>query len=257
MRRIAFSNAKGGVGKTSSTVSVGAGLALKGRRVLIVDMDSQGQVARSLGMKDREAGLADVFEESVALDEAITPARENLDVIPGGRRLAGVKRLLSRREMRAEMALSEVLDGLDERSYDYVLLDTAPSWDILNINCLFYADELLIPVSMEVLALQGLGDFLSAVRDVQKYRDDLKITGVIPTFFDGRVRKSADVLAQLRTHFGEKVTPVVRYNVRLSEAPAYGETIFEYDKRSNGAADYAALVDHLEGQLDGKEAANG
>jgi chromosome partitioning protein len=141
------------------------------------------------------------------------------------------------------MVLSEALQGLD--GYDFVLLDTAPSWDVLNVNCLFYAEELVIPVSMEVLALQGIGDFLNGVRQVQRYREELKIIGIIPTFYDARVRKSAEILEQLQRYFPGLVWSVVRYNVRLSEAPGYGQHIFEYDKRSNGAIDYARLAERL------------
>jgi chromosome partitioning protein len=154
-----------------------------------------------------------------------------------------VKRLISRREMRSELVLSEALAEL--RGYDFVLLDTAPSWDVLNVNCLFYVDEILIPVSMEVLALQGIGDFLSRVNQVQHYREDLLIRSIIPTFYDGRVRKSAEILEQLERHFPDAVWPAVRYNARLSEAPGFGQHIFEYAKKSNGAADYARLAERL------------
>ncbi len=244
MEKLAFANAKGGVAKTTSVVSVGAALAREGRRTLLIDLDTQGQVTKSLGVHDEDApGLADLIEGEADLYEVQLKARENLDVVTGGRALAGVKRLVARRDMRAEMVLAEALEGLE--GYEYVLFDTAPSWDILNVNCLFAADAVVIPVSMEALAVQGLNDFLAGVRDVQKYRSDLEFRGVIPTFFDGRVRKSAEVLEQLRQHFGDKVMSTVRYNVRLSEAPAFGETIFEYDPRSNGASDYAALAEAI------------
>lgn len=244
MQKIAFANAKGGVAKTTSVVSVGAALAREGQRTLLIDLDTQGQVTKSLGVHDEEApGLADLLEGEADLPEVQRKARKDLYVIAGGRALAGVKRLVTRREMRSEMALAEALDGLD--GYDHVLFDTAPSWDILNVNCLFAADAVVIPVSMEALAVQGLNDFLAGVRDVQRYRNDLQFAGVIPTFFDGRVRKSAEVLDQLRQHFREKVFPPIRYNVRLSEAPAFGETIYEYDPRSAGAADYTVLAKAL------------
>jgi chromosome partitioning protein len=139
--------------------------------------------------------------------------------------------------------LSEALEGL--RGYDFVLLDTAPSWDVLNVNCLFYVEEILIPVSMEALALQGIGDFLGRVKEVQRYRNGLIVRGIIPTFYDGRVKKSAEILEQLERHFPDAVWPIVRYNSKLSEAPGFGQNIFEYAKRSNGAADYARLAERL------------
>ena len=242
MRKIAFTNAKGGVAKTTTCVNVGAGLALAGYRTLLVDCDTQGQITKSLGIRAGE-GLADLVQGDAGLDDVQIEARENLFVISGGGTLSGVKRMISRRDMRSELVLSEALEDL--RGYDFVLLDTAPSWDVLSVNCLFYVDEILIPVSMEVLALQGIGDFLGRVNEVQQYREGLLIKGIIPTFYDGRVKKSAEIMEQLERHFPDALWPVVRYNAKLSEAPGFGQHIFEYAKRSNGAADYARLAKRL------------
>ncbi len=242
MRKIAFINAKGGVAKTTSCVNVGAGLGLRGYRTLLIDLDSQGHVTKSLGVQAGE-GLAELVQGDASLKEVQIEARENIFVIAGGKALSGVKRLISRRDIRSELVLSETLRDL--QGYDFVLLDTAPSWDVLNVNCLFYADELLLPVSMEVLALQGIGDFLGRVEQVQHYRDGLRIQGIIPTFYDARVRKSAEILEQLKRYFPDTLWPPVRYNTRLSEAPGFGQHIFEYAKRSNGAADYARLAERL------------
>ncbi|MBA3390174.1 MAG: ParA family protein [Rubrobacter sp.] len=242
MRKIAFTNAKGGVAKTTTCVNVGAGLALAGYRTLLVDCDTQGQITKSLGIRAGE-GLADLVQGDAGLDDVQIEARENLFVISGGGTLSGVKRMISRRDMRSELVLSEALEDL--RGYDFVLLDTAPSWDVLSVNCLFYVDEILIPVSMEVLALQGIGDFLGRVNEVQQYREGLVIKGIIPTFYDGRVKKSAEIMEQLERHFPDALWPAVRYNTRLSEAPGFGQHIFEYARRSNGAADYARLAQRL------------
>ena len=243
MRKIAFTNAKGGVAKTTSCVNIGAGLALEGYRTLLIDCDTQGHVSKSLGIQAGE-GLGELLQGEAGLDDVQIEARENLFVIAGGGELSGAKRLISRRDLRSEMVLSEALQDL--RDYDFVLLDTAPSWDVLNVNCLFYVDELLIPVSMEVLALQGIGDLLGRVNQVQRYREDRVIQKhIIPTFYDGRVSKSAEILEQLKRYFPDAVWPAVRYNVRLSEAPGFGQHIFEYAKRSNGAADYARLAQQL------------
>ncbi len=242
MRKVAFTNAKGGVAKTTSCVNMGAGLALAGYRTLLVDCDTQGQVTKSLGVQAGE-GLAELMQGDAGLEDVQIEARENLFVISGGGKLSGVKRMISRRDMRSELALSEALEDL--RGYDFLLLDAAPSWDVLNVNSLFYVDEILIPVSMEVLALQGIGDFLSRVKEVQRYREGLLIRGIIPTFYDGRVKKSAEILEQLERHFPDAVWPVVRYNSKLSEAPGFGQHIFEYAKRSYGAADYDRLTKRL------------
>lgn len=242
MRKIAFTNAKGGVAKTTTCVNISAGLALAGYRTLIVDLDSQGQVTKSLGIQTGE-GLAELVQGDASVEDVQVQARENLFVIAGGNALSGAKRLISRRDMRSELVLNEALEGL--QGYDFVLVDTAPSWDVLNVNCLFYVEELLIPVSMEVLALQGMGEFLERVDQVQRYREELKIRGVIPTFYDARVRKSAEILQQLEHNFPDTLYPPVRYNARLSEAPGYGQHIFEYSKNSNGASDYARLAERL------------
>jgi chromosome partitioning protein len=242
LRKIALTNAKGGVAKTTSCVNLGAGLALLGYRTLLVDCDTQGQVAKSLGVHAGE-GLGELLQGEAGLGDVQVEARENLFVIAGGS-LSGAKRLISRRDMRSELVLSEALEDLN--GYDFVLLDTAPSWDVLNVNCLFYVDELLIPVSMEALALQGVGDLVSRVEQVQRYREDRVLKkSIIPTFYDGRVSKSAEILEQLKRYFPGAVWPVVRYNVKLSEAPGFGQHIFEYAKRSNGAADYARLAKQL------------
>jgi chromosome partitioning protein len=243
LRKIALTNAKGGVAKTTSCVNLGAGLALLGYRTLLVDCDTQGQVSKSLGVQAGE-GLGELLQGEVGLSDVQIEARENLYVIASGGSLSGAKRLISRRDMRSELVLSEALDDLD--GYDFVLLDTAPSWDVLNVNCLFYVEELLIPVSMEALALQGVGDLVGRVEQVQRYRQDRTLLkSIIPTFYDGRVRKSAEILEQLERYFPGAVLPIVRYNVKLSEAPGFGQHIFEYAKRSNGAADYARLAERL------------
>ena len=242
MRKIALTNAKGGVAKTTSCVNLGAGLALLGYRTLLIDCDTQGQVSKSLGVQAGE-GLGELLQGEAGLGDVQIEARENLFVIAGGS-LSGAKRLISRRDMRSELVLSEALEGLE--GYDFVLIDTAPSWDVLNVNCLFYVGELLIPVSMEALALQGVGDLVSRVEQVQQYREDKILQrAIIPTFYDGRVSKSAEILEQLERYFPGAVWPIVRYNVKLSEAPGFGQHIFEYAKRSNGAADYARLAKRL------------
>lgn len=243
MRKIALTNAKGGVAKTTSCVNLGAGLARLGYRTLLVDCDTQGQVEKSLGVQAGE-GLGELLQGEAGLADVQIEARENLYVIAGGGALSGAKRVISRRDMRSELVFAEAFEDLE--GYDFVLLDTAPSWDVLNVNCLFYVEELLIPVSMEALALQGVGDLVARVEQVQRYREDRVLEkSIIPTFYDGRVSKSAEILEQLERYFPGAVWPTVRYNVKLSEAPGFGKHIFEYARRSNGAADYARLAERL------------
>lgn len=243
MRKIAVSLSKGGTGKTTTAINLAAGLALRGSRVLLIDMDTQGHVSRALGA-EAEAGLADALQETVRPEDAILLARESLWILAGGRALAGSKRMLSLREFGGELAVSEALEPLEGR-FDYVLLDTAPGWDVLSVNALFYAEEILAPVSLEALTLQGLIDFSQSLQAVQKYNQKLALRYILPTFLDGRVRKSQEILEQLKAHYQSKVCPAIRYNVRLSEAPAYGQTIYEYAPNSPGAQDYQQLTERI------------
>jgi chromosome partitioning protein len=245
MRKIAISLSKGGTGKTTTAVNLAAGLALKGYRVLLVDFDTQGQVTQALGLNPG-LGLADVVADRATANEAIIEGRERLHVLAGGHELAGVKRLIARKDFGAELTVSDALEGLNGR-FDFVILDTAPGWDSLTINALFYANEVLTPVSLEVLALQGLARFQKSLKRVQKYHDRLRLRYVLPTFLDRRVSKSEEILAQLDRYYPELLLPAIRYNVRLSEAPGHGETIFEYAPRSAGAQDYAELTERIAG----------
>lgn len=239
-RIIAVSLSKGGVGKTTTAVNLAAGLADSGKKVLAIDLDTQGQLGKALG-QDTPYTLAHLVEGSVGVDDVIVNARPNLWIIAGGRQLAELKRDIARKDIRPEMTLAEALDGYDS-AYDFVILDTAPSWDVLNVNALFYAQEVMVPISMEVLSIQGLGEFHQSVTGIQRYHEELELKYVVPTFYDRRVRKSDEILEQLSQYYNTKLCTPIRYNVRLSEAPGYGETIFEYSPNSAGADDYRQLV---------------
>jgi chromosome partitioning protein len=241
-RKIVISNSKGGVGKTTTVVSLGAGLAMRGERVLMVDLDTQGHVGRAMGLKPSHT-LYEVLDQDLPPREAITPARPNLDLLAGGRLLARSKKTIASLPYGAEHVLAEKLILLND--YDYVILDTAPSWDVLNVNALFYAQEVLLPISMEALAVYGMADFLEAIQGVRRYNPAVRLKYVLPTFFDLRVRKSSEILQQLVDHFQRLVLPPIRYNVDLSECPARGKTIFEYTPKSRGSKDYARLVERI------------
>jgi len=243
MRKIAVALAKGGVGKTTSAVSLASGLALRGKRVLLVDVDTQGQAGRSLGVKVA-AGLGELALEEASADDAISSVRQNLWLLSGGRSLSGLKMTINKREFGGEQTLAEALEPLDGK-YEYVILDTAPGWDTLTVNVLFYAQEVLSPVSLEILTLQGLMDFSSHLSAIQRYHPKLRLKYVLPTFFDRRVRKSEEILAQLQAYFGNQLCAPIRYNVRLSEAPGYGQTIYEYAPHSPGAEDYLKLTERV------------
>jgi chromosome partitioning protein len=243
MRRIAIALSKGGVGKSTTAVSVAAGLARAGARVLLIDTDTQGQVSGMLGLHPA-VGLAEVLAGERRPEDAIADARAQLGLLAGGRALAGIKRLIDRKDFGGEQTLGDALAPL-EGCYDYVILDTAPGWDVLSVNVLFYATEILAPIALEVLSLQSLLEFQKSLAAIQRYNPALTLRYVLPTFLDRRVRKSAEILGQLRTHFGPQLCAPIRYNVRLSEAPGYGQTIFEYAPESAGAQDYDALVERI------------
>ena len=243
MRRIAISLSKGGVGKTTTAVNIAAGLARAGYSVLLIDTDTQGQAGRALGLQP-EIGLAELISGDTSPEEAIQEARVRLSLLAGGRSLAGLKRLIDRKDFRGEKALADGLEQLDSH-YDYILLDTAPGWDSLTVNVLFYADEILAPVSMEVLTLTGLLYFQKSIEAIQEYRPELELRYVVPTFYDRRVKKSEEILAQLQTAYPEQLCSPIRYSVRLSEAPGYGQTIYEYAPGTTGAEDYQTLVERI------------
>ena len=243
MRKIAISLSKGGVGKTTTAVNLSAGLARAGYKVLLIDTDTQGQASRALGVSS-EAGLAELLSGEATPAESIQEVRENLYLLAGGRNLAGLKRSIDRKDFGGEKTLAEGLEPLDS-SFDYAILDTAPGWDSLTVNVLFYADEILSPVSMEILTVSGLMDFQESIQAIQKYRPELDLSYILPTFMDGRVKKSEEILSQLRTYFGEKLCSPIRYSVRLSEAPGFGMTIYEYAPGSTGVEDYQAVVERI------------
>jgi chromosome partitioning protein len=243
MHKIAVALSKGGVGKTTTAVNLAAGLARAGKTVLVMDVDTQGQAGRALGLNPPQ-GLAEVVGSEASFETACVEARPNLWLLSGGRSMAGLKRAITRKDFGGEQTLSEALQDIEGR-YDYVIIDTSPGWDAVTINVLFYTDSVLSPVSLEVMTLQGLMEFARSMASIQRYRAGLELKYVLPTFFDRRVRKSEEILGQLQGHFNEHVCTPVRYNVRLSEAPGYGQTIFEYAPGSTGAQDYLTLTERI------------
>ncbi|MBI5558859.1 MAG: zinc-ribbon domain-containing protein [Deltaproteobacteria bacterium] len=239
-RRIAVTLSKGGVGKTTTAVNLAAGLALAGFKVLLVDTDTQGQSSFMLGLKPK-AGLTEFVNNELSLDEIIIPARDRLWLLAGGKSLAGLKRVIDRKDFGGEMTLREKLTAFDSK-FDYVIVDTSPGWDPLIVNVLFYVKEVLTPVSLEVMTLQGLVEFLKSMSSIQKYNKDVALKYILPTFHDQRVKKSNGILSKLEELYGNHVCTPIRYNVRLSEAPAYGQTIYEFAPGSPGAQDYRELI---------------
>lgn len=242
MKKIAISLTKGGVGKTTTAVNLAAGLALADFRVLLIDTDTQGQAGFMLGLQS-EKGLAELVTGALEPDEAIVEARQGLWLLAGGVGLAGVKKMIASNELEGEQTLTKALTTLDGK-YDYVILDTSPGWDTMTINVLFYADEVLVPVSLEILTIKGLAEFNKRLDAIKRHKP-IYLKYVLPTFMDRRVRKSAEILEQLQAHYPDQLCTPVRYNVRLSEAAGYGQPIFEFAPNSPGAEDYKRLTERI------------
>lgn len=243
MRRVAVAIFKGGTGKSTVAVNVAVGLARRGRRVLVIDLDAQANASHMLGAADSHPTIREILVEATPPEEAIHPVETNLSVLPSSRSLAPIEAWLSNQERREEV-LRRRLVGLAER--DLVILDCAPAWSFLNINGLLFADEVWIPVSMDFLALVGvqqLEDTFDMLRD--ELGHDLR-KRVIPTFFDGRTRMAAEVLAALAERYGDDVLPPLRTSVRVSEAPSHGRSVFDYAPGSPAAADFEQLVEAID-----------
>jgi chromosome partitioning protein len=243
-RKICVSLSKGGVGKTTTAVNLSAGLAMAGYKVLLIDTDTQGQSSFMLGKKP-PAGLTELLTGELTPKETIVEARPNLFLLSGGRSLAGVKRIIDKKSFGSEWTLAEAMEDLD-KEYDYVIIDTSPGWDQLTVNVLFYATEVLTPVSLEVMSLHGLAEFTKNLHAIKKYKE-IDLNYILPTFLDTRVEQPQNIYRKLQSLYGDKVCTPIRYDEQLSRSPSHGETIFEFLPDGDGAADYSALVRTITG----------
>ena len=244
MRKIAIMGFKGGIGKTITCVSLGAALALRGHRVLLIDTDTQANVSTALGIEENKRTLAEVLIRKAKAEECVVPARENLDLLPSSLALFKAQQRMIL-EMARNAIFRELFTGLI--GYEYQLLDCAPSISLLTINAVAYVEEVFIPVSMEMLALAGARHFMRYLRDISRILGGgASIRLIIPTFYDPRRRVSGVVLQTLIRDFGSRVTHPIRIDTKLSEAPGVGKTIFEYAPRGRGATDYARLAELVE-----------
>ncbi len=245
-RVIAIANQKGGVGKSTTAVSLGAALADLGHEVLVVDLDPQGNASTGLGIKHaaRDITTYEILLASAPLEGAIVPtAVERLSAIPSTIDLAGAEiELVS--QFSREMRLNKALEPVRRGRYDFILLDCPPSLGLLTINALAAADELLVPIQCEYYALEGLGQLLRNVRLIQQnVNSKLRLTGIVLTMYDARTKLSEQVVAEVRKYFGPRVyDSVIPRTVRLSEAPGFGLPITAYDPLSRGAIMYRALA---------------
>ncbi|HEY1555153.1 MAG TPA: ParA family protein [Kofleriaceae bacterium] len=244
-RRIAILNQKGGTGKTTTAVSLAAGLAEQEQETLLIDTDAQGNVGVSLGVAG-ERSLYHVLVESAEPSDVAVPVRKQLDVITSDATLAAAEIWLARQNVDARSRiLSKRLNSMAvSRRYDYVIIDCGPSLNLLNQNALSYADEVIIPVTCDYLALVGVKQVLRTIKDVERHLGHaVRVSAVLPTFYDGRTRLAREVLETLQGHFKHKCLEPIRHNTRLAEAPSHKKTIFEYAPISHGAADYNRVVD--------------
>ncbi len=241
-RIVAVTNLKGGIGKTTTVVNLSAGLALKGARVLLVDVDAQGNLSMALGLRPRRS-LYEVLVDGARATDCITTARPNLDLLAANESLLTAQPTIARRPdwpRVLEQALRPV-----RSSYDFILIDCGGSLTVLNLNALNAASDIVVPTTVEPFSLRGLEMLIEQIVRVKGSAGVLR--AIVPTLYDSRTRQSVELLAQLRERYGVLVTEPIRVNVRLSESSSLGRTIYEYDPRSRGAVDYASLVEHLSG----------
>lgn len=265
MECIAIINQKGGVGKTSTAVNLGAGLAQRGKRMLLIDLDPQGHLTTHFGL-DGETdgrGIYDVLTKDLPLDEAIHPYSPTISIVPANVDLAAAEvELVS--VVGREVILRDLLVA-KERPFDIVMIDCPPSLGVLSLNALSAATRVLIPVQPHFLALQGAGKLFETISLVnQRLNRTLSVAGMVMCLYDAGTRLSAEVVDDLSSFLDQsRGTPVpwrdarifstvIRRNVKLAECPSYGQSIFEYAARSNGAMDYLALADELLALLEGR-----
>jgi chromosome partitioning protein len=241
--RLAIFNHKGGTGKTTTSVSLAAGMAARGVRVLLVDTDSQGNVGVSLGVK-AEKTLYHVLVMGVRPRDAAIAVRPNLDLIVSNETLAAAELYLAGRQNRDRILRERLAPAFDD--YDIVMLDCSPSLSLMNQNALVVADGILVPVACDFLSLVGVRQVIRTVKNVNSLlHHPVTIHGVLPTFYDARARICRDAVDALKEHFGDRVLTPIRQATRIKEAPAQGKTIFELAPDSPSAQDYAAAVDAL------------
>lgn len=246
-RIVSVTNQKGGVGKTTTSINLAASLVKRGKRILLIDMDPQGNASVGCGieMDEVEHTIYELLVDGVNANEVIVTSESGIDLITANGDLAGAQvELLNEigRELRLQKAIADVAE-----QYDYVFIDCPPALNVLTINALVASDSVMIPMQCEYFALEGLSALISTVRKIREsLNPKLSIEGLLRTMFDGRNSLSNEVSKQLQTHFGDKVyKTIIPRNVRLAEAPSYGEPAISYDPESKGAAAYLQLADEI------------
>ncbi|MFI0430894.1 ParA family protein [Mariniflexile sp. HMF6888] len=245
---IAIANQKGGVGKTTTSINLAASLGVLEKKVLLIDADPQANATSGIGLdvESIEIGTYQLLEHSSSARDAILKTETpNLDIIPAHIDLVAIEIELVDKEAREYMlkkALQEIKDD-----YDYILIDCAPSLGLLTLNALTAADAVIIPIQCEYFALEGLGKLLNTIKSVQKiHNPELDIEGLLLTMYDSRLRLSNQVVEEVQKHFNDMVfQTIIQRNVKLSEAPSFGESIINYDAASKGASNYLSLAKEI------------
>ncbi|MBV1922438.1 MAG: AAA family ATPase [Flavobacteriaceae bacterium] len=245
---IAIANQKGGVGKTTTTINLAASLGVLEKKVLLIDADPQANASSGLGIdvEKVEKGTYRLLEHSTLAKDVIIPTNSpNVDIIPAHIDLVAIEIELVDVENRESMLKKAINDIVDD--YDYILIDCAPSLGLLTLNALTSAHSVIIPIQCEYFALEGLGKLLNTIKSVQKvHNSELDIEGLLLTMYDSRLRLSNQVVEEVKKHFDKMVfKTIIQRNVRLGEAPSFGESIISYDADSKGANNYLSLAQEL------------